>query len=208
MKERILLVDVDGTLLNWNLPFNEFMTRKGFPQLPDTDWYYSIASRHGCSPQQAQEFVNEFNSSSHIRTMKPLADSVEYVGKLHDLGFRFIAITNIGDAPETYVNRKYNLVNVFGDVFDELICLPSGSDKQTVLKRWENTGYFWIEDHMRNAEAGYEVGLKPILIEHPYNSHYKTDLFPTVSNSTPWKQIFGLVCMDYGINPHRHTHQG
>ena len=85
-------------------------------------------------------------------------------------------------------------------VFDEIVCLEMGSSKATELTRWEGSGYFWIEDHMRQAEAGHEAGLKTVLIDHPYNSHYKTDLFPTVSYTKPWEEIYDMVCKEYGID--------
>jgi len=52
---------------------------------------------------------------------------------------------------------------------------------------------------MRQAEAGYEAGLRTVLISHPYNSHYKTDLFPTVSYKSPWEEIYNMVCKEYNL---------
>jgi beta-phosphoglucomutase-like phosphatase (HAD superfamily) len=63
--------------------------------------------------------------------------------------------------------------------------------------QWLDTGYFWIEDHVNQAEAGHKAGLKAVLIKHPYNSHYTTDLFPSVSNNTPWKEIYNMVQKEY-----------
>ena len=63
--------------------------------------------------------------------------------------------------------------------------------------RWADSKYFWIEDHMRQAEAGHEAGLRTILIKHPYNKHYYTDLFPIVSYETPWKEIYSIITAEY-----------
>jgi hypothetical protein len=65
--------------------------------------------------------------------------------------------------------------------------------------QWADTGYFWIEDHMRQAEAGHEAGLRPLLINHPYNHHYGTDLFPKVSFETPWAEIVNIVRNEYRV---------
>ena len=199
MKSRTILSDADGVLLEWNKPFNEFMAAKGFPQQPNTDWFYSIPSRHDCDPATAHRLIAEFNEGDYMRNLKPFADSVEYVRILKELDFKFIIITSLSDSEAAYNNRKYNLDRVFGDAIEELICLKTGIDKYHALQRWEGSGHFWIEDHMRNAEAGHELGLKPILVSHPYNAHYKTDLFPTVNNITPWKQIFDIICKEYEI---------
>jgi FMN phosphatase YigB (HAD superfamily) len=199
--EKIILTDCDGVLQNWNLGFTQWMTGMGLPQLPNTDHEYSIGSRHGINHIAAHEYVKAFNESDRIVGLESFADAVIYVRKLVSKGFRFIVVTSISSAPMAKIHRTKSLENVFGsDVFDEIVCLEMGSSKATELTRWEGSGYFWIEDHMRQAEAGHEAGLKTVLIDHPYNSHYKTDLFPTVSYTKPWEEIYDMVCKEYGID--------
>lgn len=199
MKNKIILVDVDGTIVNWNSGFNKFMADSGLPQLPNTDNEYSITVRHGIPLPQAHKLIREFNESPLIAELAPFADSVEYISKLVDSGFRFIAVTSLSDAPMAYKHRSTNLSNIFGDVFDEINCLPMGACKSEILKRWKDTGYFWIEDHSQQAEAGHRVGLKTILINHPYNAYYISNLFPTVSYITPWKEIYNMVSNEYQL---------
>lgn len=96
-KERLILTDCDGTILDWNKAFEKFMYKKGYPKVPDTDQDYSIVVRHNVSTQQTNKFITEFNESSLIETLEPFADSVEYIKKLSDKGFKFIAITSVGN---------------------------------------------------------------------------------------------------------------
>lgn len=194
-----ILTDADGCLVNWNKSFETFLAGKGFPRLPGTEAEYSIAIRHGISNNQAFEFLKEFNESEHIAELEAFADSVEYVTKLANLGFRFTVVTSISSHPLAKENRITNLKNLFGDVFDEVHCLEMGESKAHILTNWSDTDYFWIEDHMRQAEAGHEAGLKTVLINHPYNEHYHTDLFPRVSHTSPWKEIYEMVCKEYGL---------
>lgn len=201
LQNKHILTDADGCLVNWNEAFDKFMLSKGYPRIPGTDSDYSIATRHDVSVHTAMAMVKEFNESEHICSLAPFADSVEYIGKLVSHGFSFTVITSISSAPEAAKNRTANLVGIFGDIFSDIMCIEQGASKAATLQAWADTGYFWIEDHMRQAEAGYEVGLKTILIEHPYNTHYKTDLFPTVSYVTPWKEIYHMVCDEYGLTP-------
>lgn len=198
-KEKIILTDCDGVLLNWNSEFDRFMADMGFPRLPNTQSDYGISTRHGISHRQADEFVREFNESRRIADLKPFADSVENVAILANLGFRFIVVTSLSDHPDSQEYRARNLKDVFGDVFSGIHCLELGANKATALLSWEESGFFWIEDHMRQAEAGHEAGLRPILINHPYNHHYSTDLFPKVSFETPWAEIVKIVRNDYQI---------
>jgi len=198
--DKIILTDADGCLVDWNSGFNKFMDKRGMPQLPDTDDKYLLSLRHGISSSLATELVKEFNESPQIEDLEPFADSVEYVARLSDKGFRFIVVTSLSDAPHAHYYRSKNLGRIFGSyVFKEINCIEMGASKAHILKNWQDTGYFWIEDHMRQAEAGYEAGLRTVLISHPYNSHYKTDLFPTVSYKSPWEEIYNMVCKEYNL---------
>lgn len=199
IKEKIILTDCDGVLVDWNPAFDNYMLSVGFPRLPNTGTDYNIHVRHGISSHQARECIKEFNESRRIADLKPFADSVDNVLTLANLGFRFIVITSVSDHPDAHEYRTLNLKDIFGDVFDEIHCLEMGANKAQALLAWEDTGYFWIEDHMRQAEAGHEAGLKPLLINHPYNHHYQTDLFPKVSYETPWAEIVDIVRKDYNI---------
>lgn len=191
--EKIILTDADGCLVDWDTGFNKFITEKGYPRINGTTTEYNISIRHGITGAQAQEFVKEFNEGPCIEDLKPLADSVEYVGRLVADGFRFIVVTSLSDAPWAFMHRTKNLTNIFGNIFDDIHCISLGSSKAHILKRWSDTGYFWIEDHMRQAEAGYEAGLRTVLINHPYNYHYSTDLFPTVNYQKPWEEIYYMI---------------
>lgn len=196
---KIILTDADGVLVDWNNAFDVFMESKGFPRLPGTDDEYRISDRHDIPSELAQACVKEFNESSLIAKLEPFADSVEYVKKLAILGFRFIVVTSISNAPQAQRNREENLKNLFGNIFIDIHCIEQGSSKANILSNWAGKGYYWIEDHMRQAEAGHEAGLKTVLINHPYNTHYKTDLFPVVSYTSPWKEIYEMICRDYMI---------
>lgn len=198
-KERLILTDCDGTILDWNKAFEEFMYKKGYPKVPNTDQDYSIVVRHNVSKQQTKEFITEFNESSQIETLEPFADSAEYIKKLSDKGFKFIAITSVGHLPQIHRHRTQNLKKLFGDVFIEIYCLEMNACKADVLTKWANKEYFWIEDHKNQAEDGHRIGLKPILINHPYNLSYADNLFPKVSCKTPWKEIYKIICEDYKL---------
>jgi hypothetical protein len=195
-----ILTDTDGCLVNWNAGFREFMSGKDYPQVADTDGYYSIASRYGITSEEARLHIREFNESERIAYLRPFADAQEYVGKLANLGFRFTVVTSLSSHPQAKIRRTANLFNLFGDVFEEIVCLNMGANKYNELTRWQDSGLFWIEDHPEQAEAGYRAGLKPLLINHPYSAEYKTEAFPFVSLANPWKDIYETACKEYGVN--------
>jgi hypothetical protein len=73
-----------------------------------------------------------------------------------------------------------------------------GAVKTAALRTWKDSGYFWVEDHPNQAQAGLVNGLKPILIRHNYNTHaHDNEFFTTVSNITPWEEIYNIVLNAY-----------
>jgi FMN phosphatase YigB (HAD superfamily) len=197
--EKLILTDVDGCLVFWNNSIRPFMELKGYKEntLHKDDYHLSL--RYAVSPEIEWALVKEFNESTWIETIEPYADSVEYVKKLAKKGFRFIAVTSLSDHPVAVESRKKNLYNLFGDVFDEVICLSQGKNKYEQLLRWKDSGLFWIEDHAGQAEAGLRAGLRPVLIDHPYNSYYHKTDFAKVSHINPWEQIHDMICKEYKI---------
>ena len=197
--EKLILTDCDGVLLWWNNGIRPFMDLKGHIENPEHKDDYHLSLRYSLAEQHVQLLVKEFNESQWVENLEPFADSVKYVKLLADKGFRFIAVTSLSDAPAAKVYRTKNLHNLFGDVFDEVICLSQGKNKYEQLLRWKDSGLFWIEDHAGQAEAGHRAGLKSLLIDHPYNAYYHKNLFPRVSCVNPWEEIFDIILKEYGL---------
>ena len=107
--------------------------------------------------------------------------------KLHEEhGYVFHCITSLSTDPFAYKLRLQNLNKLFGEgVFEKLVCLECGADKDEALAEYKDTGYYWIEDKPENAEAGAKVGLEPLLIEHGHNMEYQE--FP---NFAKWKDLY------------------
>ena len=197
-QKKIILTDADGVLVNWSNGFDKFMSNLGHELIPGTDHHYSMSARYDITDAQAYELINEYNRSPCIASLGPYEDSVEYVKKLADDGFKFVCITSLSSDSSAAKYRKKNLEELFGDIFIELICLETGSSKKSALFPWKDSNFFWIEDHIKNAEAGYQLGLKSILIQQGHNGHYDTDHFPIVGPENPWKEIYSMVRKDYG----------
>ena len=83
-----------------------------------------------------------------------------------------------------------NLEKLFGDtVFEEIICLGTGADKDEALAPYRNSECYWVEDKIQNAEVGYNLGLKSILMSHGHNMDYSGSI-PVVKN---WAEIYELI---------------
>jgi len=205
MMQKTILTDADGVLFHWNAAFNLFMHERGHPQVPDTEDNYSLAKRHDVTWEVGRKLVNEFNTSDYIRDLHPFADARKYVKLLHEEhGFDFIVITSLSDDPKAFDNRAHNLRKHYGNAIKELHCLPIGVHKGEFLQRWKDTGLFWIEDHVENAAAGADIGLKSIVIDHPYNAKYTIHdhkLYARVNYAKPWHAIYNAVCEEYKETP-------
>lgn len=190
MTKKIILTDVDGVCLEWMGGFDKWVTARGYKHLPNKDHEYSIAKRYGIPTIVSYDLVREFNTGPDIEFLEPFRDSVEYVTKLHREGYVFHAITSLSDDPVAANLRQKNLDQVFGKgVFQRLICLAMGSAKSHVLEEYRDSGFFWIEDHEDNADDGYRLGLRSVLMEHEHNAHHVCP-YPIVEN---WSEVYSLI---------------
>lgn len=196
-KEKLILTDIDGVWLRWDEGFMKYAIDNGLTYIPGTDQYYNLAKRFEEDWDTVVDLVNRFNHSDHMGDLQPLPGAAEYAKKLVAEGFKFIAITSLSDRPSAKEQRVKNLQKLFGDIFEEVICLETGSAKGHVLERWADSGLPWIEDHFMNAEAGYEVGLNPILVHSPTNEKYSTELFPRTCKENQWSDIYKHIHQMY-----------
>jgi FMN phosphatase YigB (HAD superfamily) len=189
MMKKTMLVDADGVLFNWEYAFNLFMEEHGFEMVEDAKLIYNIGFRYDIPEKQGKTMIKHFNESAMIGFLPALRDAQEYVTKLADEGWQFICITSLSKNKYAQKLRKKNLDKVFGEgTFKELICLGTGADKDKVLEQFEGSNLWWIEDKVENAQAGANVGLRPLVMEHGYNMH--DDSFTRVKN---WGEIYDIV---------------
>ena len=186
------MTDVDDCLFAWNDAFMEF-ANKFYPQYEpviDAMAHWKIWDKFtNVSEEQSEAMLLHFNTSAKQAFMPPKWDSVEYVNKLIDEGWRFIAITSVSDDPDVYKLREMCLDTLFPGGCIELHCLPLHGDKKEYLKQWQGKPYYWIEDKLKNAIAGHELGFKTILMDHPYNQNAPEGI--TRVNS--WEQVYSIL---------------
>jgi len=192
MKESVILVDADGVLLNWEYAFNIWMEQHGFTRIPGSEYNYSISERYGISVSQGHKLIKMFNESAAIGFLPPLRDAIHYVEKLHkEHGYVFHCITSLSTDPNAQRLREMNLAKLFGDtVFQRVVCLATGADKDEALYPYRDTGCYWIEDKPENAVVGANLGLNALLMEHGHNMHHYHDHVPLVKN---WEEVYRIV---------------
>ena len=192
MKDRVLLVDCDGVLLDWEYAFGVYMSQHGFIQQPGGNLKYSIGTRYGIDNEQGKKLIKIFNESAHIGFLPPLRDAMYYVKRLHEEhGYVFHCITSLSQDENAQELRKMNLKKLFGSTaFEKFVFLDTGADKDQALEPYRNSGLFWIEDKIQNCQVGRDLGLKSLLVEHGHSLDYNDPLIPKVKN---WKEIYDII---------------
>ena len=199
---RIILTDVDGVLLEWEHHFTKWMLQRTlfderesryhpYKLLPDKQNTYEMAERFGVTIKEIRKLIREFNRSAWMGTQRPMMDSQTWVKLLAAEGWTFIPITSqTSDIPAQKL-RKKRMGELFGDhIFTNYHILGTGADKDSALAEFHNTGLYWVEDKPKNALAGLKYGLKPILIDHPYNRDFEHSEITRVNT---WQDIHKLL---------------
>lgn len=193
MKQSVILTDCDGVLLNWEYAFAIWMEQHGFKKVPGSELEYDIGKQYGIDRDQGKKLIKIFNESAAIGFLPPLRDAMYYVKRLHEEhGYVFHCITSLSKDPNAQKLREMNLAKLFGEtVFEKVICLDTGADKDEVLSRYyKDTGCWWIEDKPENAVVGQNLGLKSVLVEHGHNMWHYHQGIPVAKN---WKEIYKLI---------------
>ena len=194
MKDKVILVDCDGVLFDWEYSFGNWMKRHDYQVDPNFYSDYKIGKRYNLNNKDAMRLIRMFNESAWIRKLPPLRDAIHYVKRLHsEHGYVFHCITSLSNDVYSQHLRTKNLIEMFGpSVFEKYIYLDTGADKDEVLKQYKDTGCWWCEDKPANAVAGTVVGLNSILIDHPHNQDFD-DTKLNVTRVKNWQEIYNLI---------------
>ena len=192
MKNKIILTDADGVLLDWEYAFDVYMRQHGFNKQEGSQFKYNIGKRYGIDAEQGKRLIKIFNESAHMGFLPALRDSMYYVKRLHEEhGYVFHCITSLSKDENACELRRMNLKKLFGaTAFEKFVFLDTGADKDEALESYRGSGLWWIEDKITNAEVGTELGLNSLLMEHGHNMDYDNPAIPRVKN---WKEVYERI---------------
>lgn len=190
LAKKVILVDADGVLLDWFHSFAQWMDFHGYPIVVNDE--YQIEKTFAIPKEQAKALARHFNESARIEHLPPFRDAIKYVRKLHEEhGYVFHCITSLSSDPFAGHLREKNLKALFGQtVFEKILCLDTGADKDEALAPYKGTGCIWVEDKFENAVAGLNAGLTPFLIDHGHN---KAQHHPDIQRVNNWRHIYELI---------------
>ena len=187
----LILVDCDGVLVDWLYSFNMWMENRGNYAVEGVS-EYDLTQTYGLDKSVMKEYIRSFNQSATMCCLPPLRDSVKYVKKIHEeLGYVFHCITSLSLDQHAGMLRAMNLENLFGKtVFEKIVCLDTGADKDDALLPYLDSGCMWVEDKPSNAELGAKMGLNAVLMQHNFSDSYS---HPEVNRVKNWKEIYEML---------------
>ena len=191
MKQKLILTDCDGVILDWEWAFSVWMQERGYTLKADNKKSYYLHHHYNeLEERDSKKVVKTFNESAAIGFLPALRDSAFYVKRLHEEhGYKFRVITSLSLDKNAQKLREMNLRKIFGNAIESVICLDTGADKDQALEPYRDSGLWWIEDKPANADVGHALGLRSILIEHGHNMHHECE-YPVVKN---WRELYELV---------------
>jgi len=192
MKNKLILTDADGVLLDWEWAFSVWMQERGYTLTADNKKsYYLHHHYHELEEKDAKKMIKTFNESAAIGFLPALRDSAYYVKRLHEEhGYEFRVITSLSLDANAGRLREMNLHKIFGNAIESVICLDTGADKDAALEPYRSSGMWWIEDKYANFKTGLDLGLKSILVEHGHNMNEDTTGGFKVKS---WKEIYSII---------------
>ena len=190
MNDKIIVVDCDGVLLDWEHSFKLWMKEKGYEVKNDVE--YSMAKSYEMEKPEMKKLIRHFNESATMCCLPPLRDAVKYVRKIHEeLGYVFHCVTSMTLDRHANKLREQNLSNLFGETaFEKVQCLDTGADKDDALLPYLDSGCIWVEDKITNAELGDRLGMSAVLMKHDHQNDYTNDAIPAVES---WKEIYEML---------------
>lgn len=190
-KEKVILTDCDGVLLDWGHSFFQWMLARGYNPVEGAEKLYKIEEVFGMSRDVTKPLVQQFNESAWMKDLTPFRDAVKYVRKLHEEhGYVFHCITSMSNDVKACQLRKENLEKIFGKgVFEVLNCLDCGADKDDALEPYRDSELWWIEDKPANADLGVEMGLNSILLAHGHNVSYNGNATRVMN----WREVYETI---------------
>ena len=142
MKKKLILVDADGVLLDWEFAFSVWMEEHGFVKREGHQFEYDIGNRYGIDREQGFKLIKMFNESAAIGFLPPLRDAMFYVKRLHEEhGYVFHCVTSLSTDINAQRLREMNLSKLFGSTaFERVTCLETGADKNEALAEYAQSG--------------------------------------------------------------------
>ncbi len=190
MTSKIILTDIDDTLLCFSDPFQDWLQQRGYDSDKRLREVYHINKLVDVTDEEGLRLIYEFsteNDAENMATLPPEPDALEIVPRLYREGFRFVAISACVSSPQMRQQRIRNLERVFGFPWRDVSLVGLRGSKEAHLHRYSPT--YWVEDNHRHADIGAKLGHTAFLLDRLHNANAE----PDVIRVDDWHQIAAIV---------------
>ena len=168
----LVILDVDEVLLSWAAGFRSYLLRTGHDVDPAGPFGFDMVGWIGVrSEDEVQSLIRTFNASPWFAELPPCAGAIDLVQDLVATGHRLHVVTSCSADPRVAGMRQENLQAVFGDVFEEVSCIPIHASKVPELRR--RPPALWIDDRLSNVLDGISAGHHGMVVASPQNGEMK-----------------------------------
>ncbi len=189
--EKIIYTDIDLTLLEFNIGFENFLRDERGMDLPQGKLigYAQLPHAIEISHEEADKLVHDFFDHHGFANLPALDHAPEATQRLYNEGWRFVGISACPESVGTE-RRKKNLEEVLGIPFEAVHLSGYAGCKKAILESVSPS--IWVEDNVNHAHVGHELGFKTYLIEQGHNR----DAEVKVTRVSSWKEIADDLCTE------------
>lgn len=179
-KPKAIIFDCDDILLDYMQGIKKFIKTKYNIDTVGLPTDYVLNDWCGVSPEKMMEIIKDFNEQSvafglleplHYRTKEIMGMVSRSCKGQIDL----IVLTKSGTFGHGEVLRKVNLINVFGDIFKEVIIIETYESKKGSLMKLKSKYdvLCFVDDYVKNIDDAVECGIHSVLLERTHNIKHK-----------------------------------
>lgn len=196
-KQKAVILDCDEILLNHLGGFKKYVQKYYDIQTVGEPQQYNLQDWLCCDAEQVMDLLKNFNFYSYeFGLLEPMDEFV--VDRMKQLRSRypdvaFIVVTKSGTFGHGEVLRKVNLINVFGDIFDDIIILENYQTKRGTYLKLQNQYdvVTVVDDHLVNIDVAQQVGLDTVVLECSHNVSEKNN--PNYNFVEDWRDMFTYI---------------
>lgn len=200
----LLLVDVDGVLLNWLAGFEKWLMRMDYTindhvdgVAPDNPKRFQDGMNREISTDTMRAYRRAFKHTAYFEQLPPFGNAIPAIRAIYESGVDIVAITAAGTDHHVQEARLRNIRNHFGHAISKVHFVNPGEPKAKFLDMYADrkAGYrpVWIDDYPRYVREGIDCGLPTIqMVAPPQMSilHNLEHVSPVITDN--WMDIVDL----------------
>lgn len=196
-KKKAVILDCDEILLNHLGGFKKYVQKYYDIETVGEPMQYNLQDWLQCDAEQVMDLLKNFNFySTEFGLLEPMDQyAVENMKSLRQENpdVAFIVVTKSGTFGHGEVLRKVNLINVFGDIFDDVIILENYQSKRSTYAKLKEQYDISIvvDDHLANIDVAQNLGLQTVVLKCSHNEQSIDD--PNYQFVHNWIQMYHYI---------------